>query len=698
MGKHKAPPNTADHLQAIACSTTDALIAIDQTGVVMSWNRAATLIFGYSEDELIGQSLHAIIPERFRQLHDQGLARVSSGGEQRVIGHAVELAGLRKDGTEFPMELTLSSWDTKDGKHFGGIIRDISERVKMEDELRSSEARTRSIMDSAGDGIITADSKGVVLSWNQAATAMFGYEPSEVIGQALTIIIPEEYKTPHENGIERVSGGGEHHVIGKTVELSGLHKDGHLIPVELSLSTWLIGEERFYSGIIRNISERKFMEEMHHAIELKFQSIAESANDAIISANETGEIQSWNKAAENIFGYTQEEMLGGLLTVIIPEEYRDLHQAGIERVAKGGNHHVIGHSVELSGLHKDGHTIPIELSLSTWAVNKKVFYSGIIRDITERKQSEIKLQNQQEKLAERAKSLEKLNDEVASKNEQLQALSNKLAKYLSRQVYTNIFEGKKDVKIESYRKKLTIFFSDIQGFTELTDRVESEVLTSVLNKYLNEMSKIALDHGGTIDKYIGDAIMIFFGDPESLGEKEDAIACVKMAISMKKKLRKMRREWDVLGISSPLRVRMGINTGFCTVGNFGSDERLDYTIVGGAVNLASRLETAAGVDQILISEDTFSLIKDVIQCEPNEEITVKGMAYPVKTYTVLDLIEKIREEQEHIQAQLKGFNLSIDFQKLDYTDKLYAREMLEKAMSQLEINQEEPGKDPQNVE
>jgi PAS domain S-box-containing protein len=689
MRKHSAPPNSADHLQAIACSTSDALIAIDQAGFVLSWNHAAKLMFGQSDDEMIGHSLHAIIPERFRQLHDQGLDRVSSGGEQNVIGHAVELAGLRKDGTEFPIELTLSSWDTEEGRHYGGIIRDISERVKMEDALRKSEERTRSIMESANDGIITADSKGDILSWNKSASTIFGYDQSEVIGKPLTIIIPEEYKAPHDKGIERVSGGGEHHVIGKTVELSGLHKDGHLIPVELSLSTWLIGEERFYGGIIRNVSERKFIEEMHHAIELKFKSITQSANDAIISANEQGEIQSWNKAAENIFGYAEDEVMGGLLTVIIPEEYRELHEKGIERVAKGGKHHVIGHSVELSGLHKDGHSIPIELSLSTWTVKNKVFYSGIIRDISERKQSEIKLLGQKKKLAQRAKSLEKLNDEVKSKNEQLQALSNKLAKYLSRQVYTNIFEGKKDVKIESYRKKLTIFFSDIQGFTELTDRVESEVLTSALNKYLNEMSKIAVEHGGTIDKYIGDAIMIFFGDPESLGEKEDAIACLKMAISMKKKLRKMRREWDVLGISTPLRVRMGINTGFCTVGNFGSEERLDYTIVGGAVNLASRLESAAGVDEILISEDTFSLIKEVILCEPNEEITVKGMAYPIQTYTVKDLIETIQEEQEHITAQLKGFNLSIDFQKLDYSDKLYAREMLEKAMSILEPESED---------
>lgn len=539
-------------------------------------------------------------------------------------------------------------------------------------------------MESASDCIITADSEGNVLSWNRAASNIFGYSQSEIVGKSLRIIVPEEYQTLHEQGIKRVSAGGERHVIGKTVELSGLHKDGHLIPVELSLSTWLIGEERFYLGIIRDISERKFMEEMHRATELKFQSITDSANDAIISANEDGEIQSWNKAAEDIFGYREDEVIGGSLTVIIPEEYRELHETGIERVRKGGKHHVIGHTVELNGLNKQGHLIPIELSLSTWTIKHKVFFSGIIRDITERKQSEQKLFEQKEKLADKAKSLKKLNDEVKMKNEQLQALSNKLAKYLSRQVYTNIFEGKKDVKIESYRKKLTIFFSDIQGFTELTDRVESEVLTSVLNKYLNEMSKIALDYGGTIDKYIGDAIMIFFGDPETLGEQEDAIACIKMAIAMRARLKEMRREWDILGISNPLRIRMGVNSGYCTVGNFGSEERLDYTIVGGAVNLASRLETAASVDEILVSEDTFSLIKDVVVCKPNEEITVKGIAYPIMTYTVVGLIDAIQEEQEHIKARLKGFNLSIDFQKLNYTDKLYAREMLEKAMSILQ--------------
>lgn len=548
--------DTTHHLLSIANSTSDALIAINSEGRVISWNHAAELIFQYSRDEMIGQPLHAILPERFRDLHDQGIARVNSGGERHVIGKSAQLAGVRKDGTEFPLELTLSAWSTDEGMNYGGIIRDITDRVAMEEEIRLSEMRFRSILESAHDAVITADSKGDILSWN--------------------------------------------------------------------------------------------------------------------------------KAAENIFGYTESEVLGGPLTIIVPDRYKSLHEEGIKRVGQGGERHVIGNTVELSGLHKSGKEFPIELSLSSWEVNDQRFYSGIIRDITERKRDEEELKNHQKQLAEKAQQLETLNQEVSLKNEQLQGLSNKLAKYLSRQVYTTIFEGKRDVKIESYRKKLTIFFSDIEGFTELTERVESEVLTSVLNKYLNEMSKIALEHGGTIDKYIGDAIMIFFGDPESLGEKEDAVACVKMAIEMNKRLQEMRREWDVVGISTPLRIRMGVNTGFCTVGNFGSEERLDYTIVGGAVNLANRLESAAETDEILISEDTFSLVKDVIKCKARGQIEAKGFAYPVNTYVVIGEVDKLKEQEEELNAQLNGFNLSINYDKLNYADKMYAKELLIKAMSKLE--------------
>ncbi len=173
-------------------------------------------------------------------------------------------------------------------------------------------------------------------------------------------------------------------------------------------------------------------------------------------------------------------------------------------------------------------------------------------------------------------SLQKIND----KNHELETLSSKLSKYLSKQIYDSIFSGQQDVKIESYRKKLTVFFSDIKDFTKLTESLESESMTELLNHYLNEMAEIALQYGGTIDKFIGDSIMIFFGDPETKGQKGDALACVQMAYEMRERMKALQSEWERQGVLKPLRIRIGINTGFCTVGNFGSEDRLDYTIIG----------------------------------------------------------------------------------------------------------------------
>ncbi len=129
-----------------------------------------------------------------------------------------------------------------------------------------------------------------------------------------------------------------------------------------------------------------------------------------------------------------------------------------------------------------------------------------------------------------------------------------------------------------------MFFSDIVGFTETTENLDSEELTSILNRYLNEMAGIALKYGATLDKYVGDAIIAFFGDPETRGVAEDAKACVAMAVEMQRRVAELESQWQEGGLERSLRVRMGLNTGFCTVGNFGSQDRMDYTIIGGAVN------------------------------------------------------------------------------------------------------------------
>lgn len=204
------------------------------------------------------------------------------------------------------------------------------------------------------------------------------------------------------------------------------------------------------------------------------------------------------------------------------------------------------------------------------------------------------------------------NEIIALKNKELEALSKKLSKYLSPQIYHSIFTGAQGVAIASTRKKLTVFFSDIADFTKTTDKLESEDLTNLLNRYLTGMSKIALEFGATIDKYIGDAVLAFFGDPESKGVKEDARSGVRMAIAMQRRLRELQAEWKELGAERPFHLRIGINTGYCTVGNFGSEDRMDYTIIGSVVNLAARLQAHAGLDGILLGHETYSLVKDEV--------------------------------------------------------------------------------------
>ena len=269
---------------------------------------------------------------------------------------------------------------------------------------------------------------------------------------------------------------------------------------------------------------------------------------------------------------------------------------------------------------------------------------------------------------------------IAQKNRELESLSTKLSKYLSPQIYNSIFTGAQGVEITSNRKKLTIFFSDVVNFTETTEKLESEDLTNLLNRYLTEMSDIALQHGATIDKYIGDAIMVFFGDPESRGLKEDARACVQMAIAMLRRMHELRSEWQELGAEKPFRVRMGINTGYCTVGNFGSQDRMDYTIIGNAVNLTARLQSHSEIDGILLGHETYSLVKDEVSAEEQTPIKVKGFAEPVRCYKVVGLYDHLAEAGTVIREEHEGFKFHLNLQK---RDKAEAIGILEGILSRL---------------
>ncbi|MFP6709182.1 MAG: adenylate/guanylate cyclase domain-containing protein [Alphaproteobacteria bacterium] len=234
---------------------------------------------------------------------------------------------------------------------------------------------------------------------------------------------------------------------------------------------------------------------------------------------------------------------------------------------------------------------------------------------------------------------------IEEKSRQLEDLATKLAKYLSPQIYQSIFSEAPGQSKAHARKNLTVFFSDIVQFTDLSDTLEPERLAVVINSYLSEMASIALDCGGTIDKFIGDAILVFFGDPESDGEMEDALKCLEMAIRMQQRVSELQKYWKKQGVSRGLHVRMGITTGYCTVGNFGSEQRLDYTVLGSPVNLAARLQAMADPDGILIDDTTHSLVNEQVDCEAADEIMPKGFVRPVQIFRVGEFRDRDHVDQ-----------------------------------------------------
>ncbi|TAK44165.1 MAG: hypothetical protein EPO27_13190 [Betaproteobacteria bacterium] len=261
-------------------------------------------------------------------------------------------------------------------------------------------------------------------------------------------------------------------------------------------------------------------------------------------------------------------------------------------------------------------------------------------------------------------------------------LATKLSRYLAPQVYESIFEGTQDVTLTTRRRKLTVFFSDIKDFTETTGNLQPEDLTYLLNKYFTEMSKIAMEYGGTIDKFIGDAMVIFFGDPETRGVKEDAIQCVRMAMAMQRRLADLGEIWRDKGYDKPFRQRIGINTGFCNVGNFGSDFRMNYTIIGPEVNLAARLEQTSDTGGIMMSYETYALVRDVVEAEERPPVRAKGIAREIKAYAVVNPAGDASERRV-LRGERPGMKFLVDLDRLSAQDRAAAVGDLESVLERL---------------
>lgn len=280
--------------------------------------------------------------------------------------------------------------------------------------------------------------------------------------------------------------------------------------------------------------------------------------------------------------------------------------------------------------------------------------------------------------------LEKTKDYYQEQMNRYVQFSTQLSRYAPNQLWQSIMSGQTQAKIKYKRKKMTVFFSDIQGFTELSETLIPDDLAFVLNDYLSHMTEIAKKYEATLDKFIGDGILIFFGDPHSNGIEQDAKRCIEMAITMRQQMHVLRERWLKMGFPE-LHVRMGVSTGYCHVGNYGSDYRMSYTVIGHDVNLAARLQAVADIDEILIAGATYKLIKDEFICIPKQSIQLKGVQNTTETWQVLDKYTGMKSEaQKWFDYEYKGFHLLLNLEEVQHYEYDDLVAILEKAVIRIQ--------------
>ena len=286
----------------------------------------------------------------------------------------------------------------------------------------------------------------------------------------------------------------------------------------------------------------------------------------------------------------------------------------------------------------------------------------------------------------RMKNLERQRENYFKEMTRYIELSNQLSRYAPIQLWQSIMRGETEAKLEYKRKKITIFFSDIQGFTELSETLIPDDLAFVLNDYLSHMTEIAKQYGGTIDKFMGDAILIFFGDPDSQGVEQDAKNCIDMAMAMRQQMKFLRERWVKMGYS-PLHIRMGVSTGYCHVGNYGAVHRMAYTIVGRDANLAARLQSAAEIDEILISDETYKVVKNHYLCAPQAPIELKGIQGSVKSWQVMERYSAQKDTQQWFDFEYKGFQLVLNLEEVQNYEYAELVSVLENMIERIKVQQ-----------
>ncbi len=387
-------------LRQIISHSLDAIISMNHLGIITGWNPEAERIFGYQARQAIGRDLaELIVPPALREAHRHGLRRFLETGQAKVLGSRIEVTALRADGTEFPIELSISAPELQGhARFFSAFIRDLTEQNRTRDRLASSLQQLQAILDNVADAIVTIDTRGVVQSFNQAAEKSFGYAAAEVIGNNIRMLMPEPHHTRHDAYIQRYLNTGVPHIIGTRREVEGQRKDGTLFPISLAVSAVERDGHPLFVGLIHDISESKRIEgelqsgkeAAQHALNtLRQQKFALDQHAIVAITDVRGHILYVNDKFCQISGYSREELMGQDHKIVNSGHhphgfFREMYKT----VSRGQVWHA-----EICNRAKNGHLYWVDTTIVPFLdeQGKPEQYIAIRADITERKQAEAEL-------------------------------------------------------------------------------------------------------------------------------------------------------------------------------------------------------------------------------------------------------------------------------------------------------------------